>query len=310
MTIRKAVIAVAGFGTRMLPATKSQPKEMLPIVNKPVVQYLVEEAVESGIEDIILVLHSGSPAIAQHFDSAPELEAQLTRQKNDRYLEMVQAIPRMANLAFVWQGGHLPYGNGTPLLAARRFLTPGEPFVYMFGDDLVLSDKPCVRQLMDVYEDYQPSAVIAVQDVAPEDVRHYGIVKTKPGRNPLEMESIVEKPEIDEAPSTLAQFGRFILPPNIVDLLDSQKLGKQGELWLADALDTLCHSERVLVHAIEGTWYTMGDALRYLIANVEYALRNPEVGKKFADYLRTVDLSPEMRDPLNAPPRQPVSVSS
>lgn len=292
MAIRKAVIAVAGFGTRFLPATKVQQKEMMPIVNKPVVQYLVEEAAASGIEEIVLVLRSGTRTIADHFNRSRRLESQLERQKNDKLLKIVQDIPKLAKLSFVWQGKDLPYGNGSPLLAARRFLSDGEPFVYMFGDDLVIADTPCVRQLIDVYEQHNPSAVVAVQNVPRSETNRYGIVKTKPGREPLEMELIVEKPDPEKAPSTLAQFGRFILPARIIDILDHLELGIGNELWLADAIDKLCQTERVLVHAVTGTWYTMGDPLRYLIANVEYALRDPDVGRDFAAYLRTLDLTP------------------
>ncbi len=291
MPIRKAVIAVAGFGTRFLPATKVQPKELLPIVDKPAVQYLVEEAVASGIEEVILVMRSGTRAIADHFGSSPELETQLANQHNDKCLKIVQAIPRLADLAFVWQCSHLPYGNGAPLLAARKFLGTGEPFVFMFGDDLVIADTPCVRQLIDVYEESQPAAVIAAQNVPRSETSRYGIVKTKPNTDPPELESIIEKPAPEDAPSTLAQFGRFVLPPRIIDILGSLELGKGNELWLTDALDKLCREERVLVHPVNGTWYTMGDPLRYLIANVEYALKNRDVGKEFAAYLRTVDLS-------------------
>lgn len=291
MTIKKAVIAVAGFGTRFLPATKAVPKELLPIVNKPVVQYLVEEAVSSGIEDIILVLRSGTKAIADHFASSLELESQLEHQHKEAYLEIIKAIPELANIVYVWQSASLPYGNGSPLLAAKHFINEDEAFVYMFGDDLVISERPCVRQLLDVYERYHPSAVVAVQDVPREETCRYGIVKLKPGREPMEMESLVEKPSPEEAPSTLAQFGRFVLPPKILDILDKRELGQGDELWLADAIDKLCHNESVIVHPIRGKWLTTGDPLRFLMTNVEYALRNPEIGREFAAYLRNVDLT-------------------
>lgn len=161
----------------------------------------------------------------------------------------------------------------------------------MFGDDLVIADTPCVRQLIDVYEDSRPGAVIAVQNVPRAETCRYGIVKPKPNTKPLEMESIVEKPAPDQAPSTLAQFGRFVLPSRIIQILEKLELGKGNELWLTDALDKLCREQRVVVHEIDGTWYTMGDPLRYLIANVEYALKNRDVGKDFLAYLRTLNLS-------------------
>lgn len=286
MKIKKAVIAVAGYGTRFLPATKVLPKELIPLVDKPIVQYLVEEAVASGIEDIILVTRAGSGGIADHFDSSRELEVHLETQKSQKYLDIIQAIPKLANFAFVRQARHLPYGNGTPLLAARRFLTSGEPFVYMFGDDLVLSEQPCVAQLIDTYSRYSPGAVVAVQDVPREVTNRYGIVKLKPGSNPPEMESIVEKPSPEEAPSTLAQFGRFVLSPRVVEILETTALGKGNELYLTDAIDTLSREQQVLVQKVDGTWLTTGDPLNFLKATVEYALLHPEYGADFAAYLK------------------------
>ena len=286
MKITKAVIAVAGYGTRFLPATKVLPKELIPLVDKPIVQYLVEEAVESGIEDIILVTRSGSGGIADHFDSTRELEVHLEAQGSQKYLDIVQAIPKLANFAFVRQARHLPYGNGTPLLAARRFLTAGEPFVYMFGDDLVLGEKPCVKQLIDTYTKYEPGAVVAVQEVPNEVTDRYGIVKLKPGVEPPEMESIIEKPKPAEAPSNLAQFGRFVLSPRVVEILETTALGKGNELYLTDAIDTLSKEQRVLVESVEGTWLTTGDPLNFLKATVAYALRHPEYGPGFTEFLR------------------------
>jgi UTP--glucose-1-phosphate uridylyltransferase len=289
---RKAVIAVAGYGTRFLPATKAQPKEMLPIGDKPVVQHLVEEATQSGIEDIILVTRSGSHAIEDHFDNSRDLEAHLIEQGKPERLEVVRAIPRLANFAFLRQGRHLPYGNGTPILAAKRFLDQGEPFVYMFGDDLVFSKRPCVGQLMDVYQEYRPAAVIAFQEMSREDTYRYGMAKIKAGTEPRELEYIVEKPGPDKAPSLLAQLGRFVLPWRTVEILqsmvDENRLGADGELYLTDANDELCRECRVLVHTIEGKWMTTGDPLPFLMANVEYALEHTQ---GFAEYLRTLDLS-------------------
>lgn len=290
MRVKKAVIAVAGFGTRFLPATKVVPKELLPIVDRPIVEYLVREAVDSGIEDVILVMRSGSQGIADHFDSSRDLEVHLAEQQKQELLDCVRSIPKLANFAFVRQARHLPYGNGTPLLAAKSFIGRDEPFVYMFGDDLVLSETPCVRQLVDLYEKHSPGAVIAFQNVPRAETSRYGVVKLKEGTDLPEMDSIIEKPAPDEAPSTLAQIGRFVLSPRTIDLLETTPLGKGGELYLTDAIDRLSREDRVLVHSIEGAWYTTGDPLRYLIANVEYALRHPEVGKDFANYLRTLDL--------------------
>ncbi|NUQ64374.1 MAG: UTP--glucose-1-phosphate uridylyltransferase [Pirellulales bacterium] len=291
MKPRKAVIAVAGFGTRFLPATKVVPKELLPIVNKPVVQYLVEEAVTSGVTDIILVTRSGTQTVGDHFDSSRELEIHLEEQKKHDYADAVRAVSKMANVAVVRQGRHLPYGNGTPLLAARSFLDRGEPFVYMFGDDLVLSETPCVKQLIDVFVEHKPAAVIAFQDMPMPEATRYGLARLKKGTEPKELEYIVEKPSVADAPSTLAQLGRFVLPWRTIEILERQPVGKGNELWLTDANHTLCREGRVIAHQIEGTWYTTGDPLRYLIANVEYALRDREIGEEFAAYLGKLKLS-------------------
>jgi UTP--glucose-1-phosphate uridylyltransferase len=294
VTIRKAVIAVAGFGTRFLPASKCIPKELMPIVDKPVIQYLVEEAVSSGIRDIIFVVRPGTQMIADHFDSSRELEIHLEESGKSDYLRIVRELPTVANFAVVRQGRHLPYGNATPILAAMEFLGKDEPFVYMFGDDLVLTgggQKPCLGQLVEAYERHQPAAVIAVQDVPPNETNRYGIVRVKPGTDPMEMESIVEKPAPELAPSTLAQFGRFVLTPKVLDLINERQLGLGGELYLTDAIAKLCRSDRVLVQRVVGRWYTVGDPLRHLIASVEYALAHPEIGPDFTKYLQGIDWS-------------------
>jgi UTP--glucose-1-phosphate uridylyltransferase len=291
LKIRKAVIAVAGYGTRFLPATKSLPKELLPIVDKPIVQYLVEEAVNSGIEDIIFVTRPGTQGIADHFDSSRELEVHLDEQNKAEYLDVVQAIPQMANFAFVRQARHLPYGNGSPLIAAKRFLGSNESFVYMFGDDLVLSQTPCVKQLIDVYARHDAAGVVAFQEIPRQETYRYGIAKLKKGTEPPELDTVVEKPEPEDAPSTLAQIGRFVLSSRVIDLLESVQLHAGDELYLTDAIARLCRESRVLAHPIEGKWLTTGDPLRFLIANVQYALRHGQIGREFAAYLRSLDLS-------------------
>jgi UTP--glucose-1-phosphate uridylyltransferase len=287
--VRKAVIAVAGYGTRFLPATKLLPKELVPLVDRPVVQYLVEEAVASGIEDIIFVARPGSQGIADHFDSSRELEVHLEEQGKSALLKMIRDIPKMANFAVVRQARHLPYGNGTPILAAKSFLGQ-EPFVYMFGDDVVLAKKPCVKQLIELYDKQQPGAVVAFQRVPDSETGRYGIARLKPNTDPKELESIIEKPEPGQAPSNLAQLGRFVLSPAVIEILERKELGKGNELYLTDAIDKLSRSQRVLAHEIEGRWYTVGDPLRWLITNVEYALRDPQIGRDFAAYLRSLDL--------------------
>jgi UTP--glucose-1-phosphate uridylyltransferase len=300
MKITKAVIAVAGYGTRFLPATKVQPKEMLPIVDKPVVQYLVEEAVASGITDIILVTRSGNQALEDHFDSSRELEIHLETQKKWRELEEVQRIPAMANFIYVRQTKDMPYGNGTPLLCAKSLIHPDEAVVYMFGDDIVKSEVPCAKQLMDVYDECHPAAVIAAQEVPLDEISRYGVPKLKPGTGRRELEYIVEKPSPQNAPSNLAQVGRFVLSCKIIGILEglkedlkkeNSKEGENGELWLTDAIDRLAETDTVIVHPIEGKWLTTGDPLRFLKTTVEFALDRPDIGAEFAAYLRDLDLS-------------------
>jgi UTP--glucose-1-phosphate uridylyltransferase len=301
MPITKAIIAVAGYGTRFIPATKVQPKEMLPIVDKPVVQYLVEEAVASGITDIVLVTRSGTQAVEDHFDSSRELELHLETQKKWRELEEIRRISGMANFIFIRQGKDMPYGNGTPLLCARSVIHPDEAVVYMFGDDIVKSDVPCARQLIEVYERYKPAGVVAVQEVPLEEISHYGVPKLKAGSDRNELEHMVEKPSPAEAPSNLAQLGRFVLSYQIVRILEHLKTGKGGELWLTDAIDELAASDSVIVHPIAGKWFTTGDPLRFLETTVEFALDRPDIGPEFAAYLRSLDLS---RFGTGVPPNQ------
>lgn len=298
MAIRKAVIAVAGYGTRFLPATKAVPKELLPIVDRPVVQYLVEEAVASGVRDVILVTREGTQAVADHFDSSRALEAHLAGQGEGKrgYLEAIRRLPELANIAVVRQGRHLPYGNGSPLLAAKSFLDKDEPFVYMFGDDLVWSETPCVKQLIDLYEKHQPDAVVAFQEMPMPEACRYGLASVKPGTDPAELEWIVEKPSPAEAPSNLAQLGRFVLPWRVIDILENMEPDKDNELYLTNANDKLCREGRVLVHAIEGKWYTTGDPLRFLKTNVEYAARDKTIGREFREYLLGEELRGYLRE--------------
>jgi UTP--glucose-1-phosphate uridylyltransferase len=291
MKITKAVIAVAGYGTRFIPATKVQPKEMLPIVDKPVVQYLVEEAVASGITDIILVTRSGNQALEDHFDSSRELEIHLEGQKKWKELEQIRRIPNLANFIYVRQSRDMPYGNGTPLLCAKSLISSDEAVVYMFGDDLVNSDVPCTRQLIDVFETYQPAGVIAAQEVPQEEVGRYGVPKLKEDSDRNELEFIVEKPTPAYAPSNLAQLGRFVFSRKIIDILENLTVGKGGELWLTDAIDRLAATDSVIVHTIEGKWFTTGDPLRFLKTTVELALERSDIGREFAAYLRELDLS-------------------
>lgn len=282
--VRKAVIAVAGSGTRFLPATKAQPKEMLPIVDKPIVQYVVEEMVDSGITDIILVTKWDKKTLEDHFDRSFELEHSLEAAGKSRLLNEVRRVSNMANFIYVRQKG--PYGNGTPVLSAAN-LVGDEPFVFAWGDDLVLSKVPFTKQLIENYELYD-SPVIGVQKVPKAHVDRYGIVKLKP--NTREMEHVVEKPTVDKAPSQLAQFGRMILTPAIVNILRETKLGKGNELWVTDAIsEYVRRGGRFMVEEVkDGQWLTTGDPLNYLKAMVEYALEREDIGDEFRRHLREV----------------------
>jgi UTP--glucose-1-phosphate uridylyltransferase len=281
--ITKAVIAAAGYGTRFLPATKNQPKEMLPIIDKPIIHYLVEEAVKSGIKDIIIVTRAGQMPLEDYFDSHAELE----RAGKKERLKQIKDIPKMANFVYVRQNADLPYGNATPLLCVKPLIDDDESFVYMFGDDLTISEIPVTKQLIDVYEKEEPSAVLAVQEVPDEEVERYGTVKYKKGSN--EIEAIKEKLPFGEAPSNMAQFGRFVLSYDVVEMASKTSLGKGNELWVTDILNDLAQAgKKVIAQPIEGRWLTTGDPLRYLKASVEFALERDDIGKPFREYLKTL----------------------
>jgi UTP--glucose-1-phosphate uridylyltransferase len=282
MNITKAVVAVAGSGTRLLPATKAQPKEMLPIIDKPIVQYLVEELVEAGIRDIILVTRWDKKPLEDHFDRSIELEASLEASGKQEKLKEVRRISEMANFIYVRQKGS--YGNGTPLLSASSLLTD-EPFVYAFGDDLVKSDVSFTKQLIDVYQK-EGAPVIGVQEVSRDDVEKYGIVKYREGT--MDLEDIVEKPKKEEAPSLHADFGRMILTKDIVESLRNTKQGKGDELWIIDAIKNYIQGGgRFLAKEVEGgKWITTGDPLNYLRAICEYALDRPELRNELKLFLK------------------------
>jgi UTP--glucose-1-phosphate uridylyltransferase len=290
MTITKAVIAAAGLGTRFLPATKAVPKEMLPLLDRPILQHVVEEAVDSGITDIILVIRRGSHAITDHFDSAPELERTLEATGKLGYLEEVRRVSQLANFAFVRQGTDLPYGNGSPLLAASPFISKDEIFVYMFGDDIIDANPPGTRQVMDAYERYKPAAAMAAYEVPWEETHLYGCIKLKEGTEAPEIENLIEKPEPGQAPSNLIQIGRFVIPYEVIDILDKRELGKGGELWMADAMLTLARRKRVVAQPLQGTWYTTGDPLRLLQTFIALALKDDHLGPPLREYLKGLDL--------------------
>lgn len=291
--ITKAVIAVAGYGTRFLPATKNQPKEMLPIIDKPIVQYLVEEAVASGIKEIILVTRFGQSMMENHFDSNLELEIQLEKTGKKKYLEKVRQVYRMANYIYVRQGRHLPYGNGTPLLCIKNLINKGESFIYMFGDDLVKAKVPCTRQLVNYWRKKRFSPIVAVQEVPKEEVSRYGIYKLDNGSQDR-VKDAVEKPDPSKVRKPfLAQFGRFVLNDGIIKILNSHyqagKLGKDNELWLTDAIIEYARKKPVYAKRIDGKWMTTGDPLRYMKTMVEFALDRKDLADDFKNYLKNLD---------------------
>ena len=265
--IKKAIVAVAGAGTRLLPATKAMPKEMLPIVDKPIIQLVVEELVEAGIEDIILVSKWDKKPLEDHFDQNWALMSDLKKAGKEELRESIKKISEMANFIYVRQKG--PYGNGTPVLSAAN-LVDDEPFMFVWGDDLVKSKISFSKQMVDDYNK-NGHLMIGVQEVAPEEVIRYGIVKLKKGT--MQIEDIVEKPSVKQSPSLLADFGRMILDKEIIDILKKTALGKNNELWIVDAIKTYVKRGGVFFakEIKDGQWLTTGDPLNYLKANLIYA---------------------------------------
>ncbi len=280
--IKKAVVAVAGSGTRLLPATKSMPKEMLPIVDKPIIQLVVEELVEAGIEDIILVTKWDKKPLEDHFDQNRLLEEELKRGGKEKKLQQIKKISEIANFIYVRQKG--PYGTGTPVLSAAS-LTKNEPFVFVFGDDIVKSKESFTKQMVDDFN-WHKSPMIGVQQVPQETVDCYGIVKLK--ENSMEIQDIIEKPAIEEAPSNLADFGRMILNQDIVEILKDTALGKNNELSMMDAIKSYIHSgNKFMAKKVEdGEWMTTGDPLNYLKTTLAYAMEREDISQELKKYLK------------------------
>jgi len=281
--VRKAVIPAAGLGTRFLPATKAVPKEMLPIVDIPTIQYVVDEAIASGIEHVILVTGRGKDSIVDHFDRSPELEHFLAEKGKDDLLAMVRDIAEKVEVIAIRQKE--PRGLGHAVLAARPAVG-NEPFAVLLGDDIFDADPPCTRQLIEVFE-ARTQAVIALLEVSEEQTAAYGVIKSRPLTAGLhQVEGMVEKPAPGTAPSRLAIMGRYVLPPEIFPLIEQTPPGKGGEIQLTDALDRLRAERGVIGCAFRGTRYDAGDKFGYLQANLEYALKRPELAAKLRPYLR------------------------
>ncbi|MCC3356922.1 UTP--glucose-1-phosphate uridylyltransferase GalU [Bacillus sp. REN16] len=283
MKVRKAIIPAAGLGTRFLPATKAQPKEMLPIVDKPTIQYIVEEAIESGIEDIIIVTGRGKRSIEDHFDKAYELEDTLAKKEKYDLLEQVQSVANFANIHYIRQKE--PKGLGHAIYCASRFIG-NEPFAVLLGDDIVQSETPTLKQLIDIYDSFQ-SPVIGVQPVEESDVSKYGIIQIKHqlSNKLFELSSLVEKPAVNEAPSNYAIMGRYVLTPEIFNILENQKPGKGEEIQLTDAINRLNDLEKVLALHFDGKRYDIGDKLSFIQATIEIALSRQEFSDELKEYL-------------------------
>ena len=282
MKVRKAIIPAAGLGTRFLPATKAQPKEMLPIVDKPTIQYIIEEAIESGIEEILIITGRNKRAIEDHFDRSIELELSLEKKNKKELLELVRNISNMVNIHYVRQKE--PKGLGHAIYCAKSFVG-NEPFAVLLGDDVVYANKPCLKQMIEAYDEYK-TTILGVQEVAKEDVSKYGIVDGKhiDGRV-YKVNGLVEKPSIEEAPSNIAILGRYIINPNIFNILEHTEPGKGGEIQLTDGLKELAKHEAMYAYNFEGRRYDVGNKLEFLEATVEFALRKEDLREEFLNYL-------------------------
>lgn len=286
--IRKAVIPAAGYGTRFLPATKAMPKEMLPIVDKPIIQYVVEEAVAAGIEEIIIVTGWNKRSIEDHFDFPFALSRYLRESGKDKQADEITRIADMANFVYIRQKG--PYGNGTPVLNARSVIGD-EPFAILWGDEFIHSDPPRLKQMIDVWEKHEVPNISAVR-VPDSSVEKYGIADisdVEPGV--FKINRLVEKPKPSEAPSNLAAHGAYIMTPRIFEILEKTPLGKGGELWLADAISQLAAEQDVYAVEIQnGQYFDTGNKLEYMKAVVQFGLKHPEINGNFRDFLKGLSL--------------------
>lgn len=282
MKVRKAIIPAAGLGTRFLPATKAQPKEMIPIVDIPAIQYIVEEAVASGIEEILIITGRNKASMENHFDRNIELELALQSKHDMEKLQLLESIADKVDIHYVRQ--KTPKGLGHAISCARTFVG-NEPFAVLLGDDIVDNPVPCTKQLIDIYEKYQ-CTVLGVQQVPPENVNLYGILDVSPVEGSVwKVSDMVEKPERDKAPSNIAILGRYVITPEIFPILEVTKPGKGGEIQLTDALKTLSETQAMYAYQFEGKRYDIGNKLGYLEATVEFALNRPDLAGPFRKYL-------------------------
>lgn len=282
MNVRKAIIPAAGLGTRFLPATKAQPKEMLPVVDKPTIQYIIEEAVHSGIEEILIITGRNKRAIEDHFDRSIELEIELKKKEKNELLSQIKEISDMVNIHYIRQKE--PRGLGHAINCAKSFVG-NEPFAVLLGDDIVYSEYPCLKQLIDVYDEYK-TTILGVQTVLENNVSRYGIIDGKFIENDVyKVKNLVEKPSKEEAPSNIAILGRYIITPEIFDILDNTKPGAGGEIQLTDALKELSMKQAMYAYIFKGIRYDVGNKLGFLQATTEFALRRDDLKDSFKEYL-------------------------
>lgn len=285
MKVRKAIIPAAGLGTRFLPATKAQPKEMLPIVDKPTLQYIIEEAVDSGIEEILIITGRNKKSIEDHFDRSIELELELEKNGKIELLDQVRKISDMVNIHYIRQKE--PKGLGHAIHCAKSFIG-NEPFAVLLGDDIVYSEKPCLKQMIEIYDEYK-TTILGVQKVPAEEVNKYGIIDAKEIEDRVyKVKGLIEKPSIEEAPSNIAILGRYIINPAIFEILEHTEPGKNGEIQLTDGLKTLAQKEAMYAYNFEGKRYDVGDKIGFLKATVEFALRREDLKEGFMEYLRDI----------------------
>ncbi len=287
MKIRKAVIPAAGYGTRFLPMTKSSPKEMLPVVDKPIIQYVVEEAIASGIKDIIIVTGSNKRAIEDHFDHSLELENYLEKCGKEEQLEEIRKIARMANFIYIRQKG--PYGNGTPVMNTEAIIG-NEPFAVLWGDEFIYATPPRLKQMIDAFDKYKDIVLSGYPAENESYYSKYGIAKTRKVEDKIyEVEDIIEKPGPENPPSNLAIIGAYILTPDIFEAFKRLKPGKGGELWLVDAINLLRDKHKIYAREIEnGKYYDTGNKLEYLKANVEFGLKRDDLKEEFTSFIKNI----------------------
>ncbi len=284
--IRKAVIPAAGLGTRFLPATKSMPKEMLPIIDKPIIQFVVEEAIASGIDDIIIITGRGKRAIEDYFDTSPELENHLVKNEKYKLLREIKDIASLADIHYIRQKE--PNGLGDAVLKAEKHIG-AEPFAVLLGDDIIKAKVPCIKQLMTLFDEYNQHAVIAVEEVSAEKISDYGILKGREIADSVyRVEDIIEKPSLDEAPSNIGAVGRYILTPKIFECIRKTGQGKGNEIQLTDAIRLLKSEEEVYGYVFEGTRYDAGDKAGYVKAIIDFALERADLKEETGKYLQKI----------------------